>query len=240
MLVTDTAPWDRERESNAHLEDHNLASWPLDDRGHWVAAQGVAPRSPAHEAGMFRLHHAAMEGLEKRGSAGRWGESNSQRRVYWTRARPILASAAGSRNAGISIEKIRGEPRLLTSLSDTTHGGADRVGLLWAALDSPVLLESRGSLQCCGDIPSAGGAGARNCTAISALTERGRDSPATPAMDPPGVGPGSGQLRCPARPLSYGSVDAAGFEPAIGLRRHVKSVVPWTAWLRVRSEPGGI
>ena len=67
MLVTDTAPWDRERESNAHLEDHNLASWPLDDRGHWVAARGVAPRSPAHEAGMFRLHHAAMEGLEKRG-----------------------------------------------------------------------------------------------------------------------------------------------------------------------------
>src|SRR2546427_6840685 len=47
------------------------------------------------------------------GSAGRWGESNSQRRVYWTRARPILASAAGSRNAGISTEKIRGEPRLL-------------------------------------------------------------------------------------------------------------------------------
>ncbi len=67
LLVTDTAPWDRERESNAHLEGHNLASWPLDDRGHWVAAQGVAPRSPAHEAGMFRLHHAAMEGLEKPG-----------------------------------------------------------------------------------------------------------------------------------------------------------------------------
>jgi len=109
-----------------------------------------------------------MEGLEKRGSAGRWGESNTERRVYWTRARPILASAAGFRNAGMSTEKIRGEPRLLTSLSDTTHGGADRVGLLWAALDSPVLLEGRGSLQCCGDIPSAGGAGARNCTAISA------------------------------------------------------------------------
>ena len=67
LLVTDTAPWDRERESNARLEGHNLASWPLDDRGHWVAARGVAPRSPAHEAGMFRLHHAAMEGLEKRG-----------------------------------------------------------------------------------------------------------------------------------------------------------------------------
>ena len=113
LLVTDTAPWDRERESNARLEGHNLASWPLDDRGHWVAAQGVAPRSPAHEAGMFRLRHAAMEGLEKRGSAGRWGESNSQRRVYWTRARPILASAAGSRNAGISAEKSAESPGCL-------------------------------------------------------------------------------------------------------------------------------
>jgi len=54
-----------------------------------------------------------MEGLEKRGSAGRWGESNSQRRVYWTRARPILASAAGSRNAGISAEKSAESPGCL-------------------------------------------------------------------------------------------------------------------------------
>ena len=189
---------------------------------------------------MFRLHHAAMEGLEKRGVRRPLG------RVELPKARLLDACQTHSGVSGRLPQRrnirreIRGEPRLLTSLSDTTHGGADRVGLLWAALDSPVLLQSRGSLQCCGDISPAGGAGARNCTAISALTERGRDSPATPAMDPPGVGPGSGQLRCPARPLSYGSVDAAGFEPAIGLRRHVKSVVPWTAWLRVRSEPGGI
>ena len=87
---------------------------------------------------------------------------------------------------------------------------------------------------------AAEGAGARNRTGISALTVRGRDFPATPALDPPGVGPGSGHLHCPALPLSYGSVDAAGFEPAIGLRRHVKSVAPWTARLRVRSEPGRI
>lgn len=77
-------------------------------------------------------------------------------------------------------------------------------------------------------------AGARNRTAVSGSTGRGRSLPATPALDPPGVGPGSGHLRCPARPLSYGSVDAAGFGPAIGLRRRIKSPVPWTSWLRVR------
>ena len=39
-------------------------------------------------------------------------------------------------------------------------------------------------------------AGGRNRTAVSALTVRGRSLPATPALDPPGVGPGSGHLRC--------------------------------------------
>lgn len=60
-------------------------------------------------------------------------------------------------------------------------------------------------------------------------------------MEPPGVRPGSRRLQRRALALSYGSgVDAAGFEPAIGLRRRIKSPLPWSAWLRVRSEPGRI
>ena len=61
-------------------------------------------------AGCSPVHHAAaMDDGRSRGSAGRWGDSNSQRRVYRTRARPLLASAADPSADG-SMEKSRRAP----------------------------------------------------------------------------------------------------------------------------------
>ena len=42
------------------------------------------------------------------------------------------------------MEKIAESPGCLTSLSDTTYGGAGLVGLLWATLDSPGILQEEG------------------------------------------------------------------------------------------------
>src|SRR6266545_4443819 len=85
-------------------------------------------------------------------------------------------------------------------------------------------------------------AAARNRTAVSHLTGGCRDLPATAALDPPGVQPGSGDLQSPALALSYGSVGGRGrIRTCDGARAHaVKSRVPSSARPRVRGEPGRI
>jgi len=81
------------------------------------------------------------------GPAGRWCESNAQRPVYRTGARPVLASAAAPPRP-IFSEKPR-SPSYLTSRDDTTFCGADLVGLLSVAWGSPADHQGKGTNQSC-------------------------------------------------------------------------------------------
>ena len=135
-----------------------------------------------------------------------------------------------------TVEK-RGEPRLPQHLVRHVRWRRSRRAVLGS-----VGLTANPHGEGCNEASGVRCAGARNRTAVSGLTVPGRSLPATPAAESPGFQPGSRRLRrCALADLSYdsrgrGRIRTCDRACATG----VKSPVPWTAWLRVRSEPGRI
>src|SRR2546422_4988347 len=70
------------------------------------------------------------------------GESRTPKGAFAGRVPDPFWRQRRSHPSPVSMEKIAESPGCFTSLSDTTYGGAGRVGLLWSPWDSPPLFRT--------------------------------------------------------------------------------------------------